>query len=100
MYFQPVCMHMHMYMTCVPSHLQLVWIETPTNPTLRVVDIKAVTDLAHKKVASALCYMYILCHMCVTCVSHVCHMTLTQPSPLSRVVWFVWTTLSCLHIFR
>ena len=83
-------------MTCVPSRLQLVWIETPTNPTLRVVDIKAVTDLAHKKVASDLCYMYILCHM----LSHVCHMTLTQPSSLSRVVWFVWTILSCLHIFR
>ena len=32
---------------------QLVWLETPTNPTLRVVDIKAIAEVAHKKVSLA-----------------------------------------------
>ena len=26
---------------------RLVWLETPTNPTMRVVDIQAVSDLVH-----------------------------------------------------
>ena len=26
----------------------MVWIETPTNPTLKLVDIQAVADIAHK----------------------------------------------------
>ena len=29
---------------------KLVWIETPTNPTLKIVDIKAVSDLVHQQV--------------------------------------------------
>ena len=28
---------------------QLVWIETPTNPTLKVVDIEKVAELVHKR---------------------------------------------------
>ena len=28
--------------------LQLVWIETPTNPTMKVVDIRACSDLVHE----------------------------------------------------
>jgi cystathionine beta-lyase/cystathionine gamma-synthase len=27
----------------------LVWVETPTNPTLKVIDIKAVVDIVRKK---------------------------------------------------
>ncbi len=27
--------------------LQMIWIETPTNPTMQIVDIKAVCDVAH-----------------------------------------------------
>lgn len=27
--------------------VQLVWIETPTNPTMKVVDIKACSDICH-----------------------------------------------------
>jgi cystathionine gamma-synthase len=30
-----------------PSDIRLVWLETPTNPALRIVDIAAVADLAH-----------------------------------------------------
>ena len=26
----------------------MIWIETPTNPTMKIVDIQAVSDLAHK----------------------------------------------------
>lgn len=29
--------------------LQLIWVETPTNPTLKLVDIQAVADIAHKR---------------------------------------------------
>lgn len=28
--------------------MQLVWIETPTNPTMKVVDIKACSDVCHE----------------------------------------------------
>lgn len=30
------------------DHTKLIWIETPTNPLLRIVDIKAVSDIARK----------------------------------------------------
>jgi len=37
----------------IESHItaktKLIWIETPTNPMLNIVDIKAITELAHKK---------------------------------------------------
>lgn len=33
---------------CVVELLQLVWIETPTNPTLKVIDIQACADVVHK----------------------------------------------------
>jgi len=37
----------------IESHItaktKLIWIETPTNPMLSIVDIKAITELAHKK---------------------------------------------------
>ena len=26
----------------------MIWIETPTNPLLKLIDIQAVSDLAHK----------------------------------------------------
>ena len=29
--------------------IKIVWIESPTNPTLRIVDIQAVADIVHKK---------------------------------------------------
>lgn len=32
----------------INSDTKLIWIETPTNPLLRVVDIQAVSDFAHK----------------------------------------------------
>ena len=28
-------------------NLQMVWIETPTNPTMKIVDIEAVCKIAH-----------------------------------------------------
>lgn len=28
---------------------QLVWVETPTNPTLKLVDIAAVAEIVHKR---------------------------------------------------
>lgn len=33
----------------INENTKLMWIETPTNPMLRIVDIKALTDLARKK---------------------------------------------------
>jgi cystathionine gamma-lyase len=32
----------------ITSKTRLVWIETPTNPMLKIVDIRAVADIAHK----------------------------------------------------
>ena len=32
------------------SYVQVIWMESPTNPTLTVIDIAAVSDIAHKKV--------------------------------------------------
>jgi len=29
--------------------VQLVWVETPTNPTLKLVDIAAVAEIVHKR---------------------------------------------------
>ncbi|RNA12631.1 cystathionine gamma-lyase-like [Brachionus plicatilis] len=37
------------------SNTMMVWIETPTNPTLKLVDIKAVCDLAKKKNPEVIC---------------------------------------------
>merc|ERR1712002_755157 len=34
-------------MEALKPNTKMVWIETPTNPTLKVVDIKAVCDIAH-----------------------------------------------------
>lgn len=33
----------------ITEKTQLVWIETPTNPMLKIVDIRAIADLAHKR---------------------------------------------------
>ena len=30
--------------------IQVIWMESPTNPTLTVIDIAAVSGIAHKKV--------------------------------------------------
>lgn len=32
----------------VNENTRLIWIETPTNPLMRIIDIKAVSDIAHK----------------------------------------------------
>lgn len=37
------------YERAITSKTKLVWIETPTNPLLSIVDIKAVAELAHEK---------------------------------------------------
>jgi cystathionine gamma-lyase len=37
-----------------PSQTKLIWIETPTNPLLKVIDITAVSELAHAVGAQAL----------------------------------------------
>jgi cystathionine gamma-synthase len=44
----PVALH-----TSLEAGAQLVWIETPSNPLLRVVDIRALADAAHAKGALA-----------------------------------------------
>lgn len=31
-----------------PNETKLIWIETPSNPTLSLVDIRAITDIAHR----------------------------------------------------
>jgi cystathionine beta-lyase/cystathionine gamma-synthase len=36
------------------DHTKMLWIETPTNPLLRVVDIKALSDIAHEAGALAI----------------------------------------------
>lgn len=35
-------------MFCIVESLQLVWIETPTNPTLKVIDIQGCANVVHK----------------------------------------------------
>ena len=37
--------------------------ESPTNPTLTVIDIAAVSDIAHKKVIMEYMYMYIILYI-------------------------------------
>ncbi|KAF7532698.1 hypothetical protein G7054_g7725 [Neopestalotiopsis clavispora] len=34
---------------CIHDNTRLIWIETPTNPTLRLTDIQRVCDIAHTK---------------------------------------------------
>ncbi|KAF9158701.1 hypothetical protein DFQ26_007315 [Actinomortierella ambigua] len=34
--------------SAIKANTKLVWVETPTNPTLRLVDIKAVSEVAHQ----------------------------------------------------
>ena len=38
----------------IKSNTKLVWIETPTNPTLKLIDIKAVVSLARRKIPDAI----------------------------------------------
>jgi cystathionine gamma-lyase len=33
----------------IKPNTKLVWIETPTNPTLKIVDIRAIADIAHRR---------------------------------------------------
>jgi len=33
----------------VPDHTALIWLETPSNPALNIVDIEAVSELAHRR---------------------------------------------------
>jgi len=42
-----VCLLVYVRVSC--SVLQIVWLETPTNPTMKVVDIAAVAEIAHKR---------------------------------------------------
>ena len=37
------------FTAAINAKTKLVWIETPTNPLLRLTDVKAVSDIAHKK---------------------------------------------------
>jgi len=39
----------------IKPETKLMWLETPTNPTLKVVDIKALCDLAHKHDVKVCC---------------------------------------------
>lgn len=38
----------------IKANTKLVWIETPTNPTLKLIDIKAVAALARSKIPDAI----------------------------------------------
>lgn len=86
MYFQPVlyCMYMHMH---------VLYIIPFTAGMDRDTDQPHIEGGRHQGChwsGSQEGYQRLELHVhCVTCVSHVCHMTLTQPSPLCRVVWFV-----------
>ena len=37
----------------------MIWMETPTNPTLKLIDIQAVADVAHKTEVSCQNYLKI-----------------------------------------
>ena len=45
--------------------IQVIWMESPTNPTLTVIDIAAVSDIAHKKVIMEYIILYIILCVCV-----------------------------------
>ncbi|KAJ5612635.1 cystathionine gamma-lyase cys3 [Penicillium lagena] len=45
--FSP-CIELHVEDLIRPNDTKLIWIETPSNPTLGLVDIKAVADMAHR----------------------------------------------------
>ncbi|KAJ5180428.1 cystathionine gamma-lyase cys3 [Penicillium capsulatum] len=45
--FSP-CIELHIENLIRPNETKLIWIETPSNPTLGLVDIKAVADVAHR----------------------------------------------------
>ena len=34
----------------------MVWVETPTNPMLKLIDIQAVADIAHKTEVKLSCF--------------------------------------------
>ncbi|VXA94423.1 Cystathionine beta-lyase [Luteimonas sp. 9C] len=38
-----------MFEAAITEKTKLVWIETPTNPMLKIVDIRAIADIAHKR---------------------------------------------------
>lgn len=45
--FSP-CIELHVENLIRPNETKLIWIETPSNPTLGLVDIKAVAEVAHR----------------------------------------------------
>ncbi|CAL5868653.1 uncharacterized protein PFLUO_LOCUS2880 [Penicillium psychrofluorescens] len=45
--FSP-CIELHVEDLIRPNDTKLIWIETPSNPTLGLVDIKAVAEMAHR----------------------------------------------------
>lgn len=45
--FSP-CIELHIENLIRPNETKLIWIETPSNPTLGLVDIKAVAEVAHR----------------------------------------------------
>lgn len=45
--FSP-CIELHVEDLIRPNETKLIWIETPSNPTLGLVDIRAVADIAHR----------------------------------------------------
>nr|XP_021391298.1 cystathionine gamma-lyase [Lonchura striata domestica] len=42
------CTDLKLLEAAIASDTKLVWLESPTNPTLKVIDIKACADVAHK----------------------------------------------------
>jgi len=55
-----------------PVFFQLVWIETPTNPLMSIVDIKAVADTVHQNPGTLL----VVDNTFFTCYNQVQHLRL------------------------
>ena len=42
------------FVACITPKTKLVWLESPTNPTLKLCDLKIIKEKAHEKNAEAL----------------------------------------------
>jgi cystathionine gamma-lyase len=62
----------------INERTKLIWIETPTNPMLKLVDIRAITKLAKKHIRSPPAW------------------TTPSPVPTSKIHW-IWVRTWCLH---
>lgn len=47
------CTNPETFEKALKSNTKLVWLETPTNPCLKVIDIKSIADIVHKKLPDA-----------------------------------------------